>query len=237
MEAVDFQVVLKQVAALSGIDQDAIPNSFFTQIRDFADRRVSQAWDRAEWPESIRYNSPTVNTSGNINKFTYPTGADVILNVYSEDPRTSTKLKTYSYTLTDTGSAREVILPEADTSVTVEYKEAAPTFTGDTYTTGSDYANGDQVYAEGNFWNITATLSNAAAFSLIKSQGHATLEKCPKLFQGYMVKGCYADYLRSNGQTQEAAIEDNMAEGLLYREVEKLTRQQGQNRRVEMGVY
>ncbi len=233
MEAVDFKVVLKQTAALAGIDQDAIPNSFFIQVRDFADRRVSQAWDRAEWPEAIRYNSPTVNTSGNINKFTYPTGADVILNVFSDDPRTSTTIKTYGYTLTDTGSAREVIIPEADTSVTVEYKEAAPTFTGDTHQTANKtYAAGEQSYYDGNFYS-----ANAGSTSGAWSAGAWTVVKVPRFLQGYLVKGCFADYMRSNGQTQEAAIEDNMAEGLLFREVEKLTRQQGQTRRVEMGVY
>ena len=233
MEAVDFKVVLKQVAALAGIDQDAIPNSFFIQVRDFADRRVSHAWDRAEWPEAIRYDSPTVSTSGNINKFTYPTGADVILNVFSDDPRTSTTIKTYSYTLTDTGTAREVILPEADTSVTVEYKEAPPAFTGDVHlTVNKTYADGEQAYQNGNFYTAKADDTSGAFV-----EGEWTIVKVPRFLQGYLVRSCYSDYMRSNGQTQEAALEDNVAEGVLFREVEKLTRQQGQTRRVEMGVY
>jgi hypothetical protein len=233
MEAVDFKVVLKQVAALAGIDQDAIPNSFFIQVRDFADLRVSHAWDRAEWPEAIRYDSPTVSASGNINKFTYPTGADVILNVFSDDPRTSTTIKAYSYTLTDTGSAREVILPEADTSVTVEYKESPPAFIGDVHLTANKtYAASEQAYQNGNFYTANAG-STSGAFA----EGEWTIVKVPKFLQGYLVRSCYSDYMRSNGQTQEAAIEDNIAEGVLFREVEKLTRQQGQTRRVEMGVY
>jgi hypothetical protein len=233
MEAVDFKVVLKQVAALAGIDQDAIPNSFFIQVRDFADLRVSHAWDRAEWPEAIRYSSPTVSTSGNINKFPYPTGADVILNVFSDDPRTSTTIKSYSYTLTDTGSAREVILPEADTSVTVEYKESPPAFIGDVHlTVNKTYAASEQAYQNGNFYTANAG-STSGAFV----EGEWTIVKVPKFLQGYLVRSCYSDYMRSNGQTQEAAIEDNIAEGVLFREVEKLTRQQGQTRRVEMGVY
>lgn len=233
MEAVDFKVVLKQVAAAAGIDQDSIPNSFFTQVRDFADRRVSQAWDREEWPETIRYNSPTVSTSGNINKFTYPTGADVILNVYSDDPRTSTTIKTYSFTLTDTGSAREVILPEADTSVTVEYKEAPPEFTGDTHlASGKTYSAGEQAYYDGNFYTANAN-STSGSFS----GGAWTIVKVPKLFQGYLVKGCYADYLRANGQTQDASIEDQNAEGILFRETQKLQRVQGQNRRIQINTY
>tara|TARA_R110000824_G_scaffold290339_4_gene478834 strand:- start:375 stop:1148 length:774 start_codon:yes stop_codon:yes gene_type:complete len=257
MEAVDFKVVLKQVAALAGIDQDAIPNSFFIQVRDFADLRVSHAWDRAEWPEAIRYDSPTVSTSGNINKFTYPTGADVILNVFSDDPRTSTTIKSYSYTLTDTGSAREVILPEADTSVTVEYKESPPAFIGDVHLTASKtYAAGEQAYYNGNFYSANSGVGTCGAGghsteSACTGAGETwtpgptgawsaaewTLVKVPKFLQGYLVRSCYSDYMRSNGQTQEAAIEDNIAEGLLFREVEKLTRQQGQTRRVEMGVY
>ena len=155
METIDFSVFLKQTAAAAGIDQDTIPNSFFTQMRDFADRRVAQAWDRCEWPGSIRYNAPSVSSSGNLNKFTYPTGADVILNVYSGDPRESTNVTTYGFALDYDGTNQQVIVPESDTSLVVEYKESPPSFTGDTFKSGNNYSVGDQVYADGNFYKLS----------------------------------------------------------------------------------
>lgn len=234
MESTKFSVFLKQVAAAAGIDQDTIPNSFFTQIRDFADRRVSQAWDRCEWPGTIGYSQPTVNTSGNLNKFTYPTDADVIMNVYSDDPRTSTTIKTYGFRLAETDAgAREVIVPDADTSVTVEYKKKAPTFTGDTHlASGKTYSANEQAYHQGDFYEANSG-STSGAFSA----GAWTIVKLPKIFQGYMVKGCYADYLRANGQTQEAQVEDQNAEAILFREIEKVLRVEGQNRLIQMNTY
>jgi hypothetical protein len=52
-----------------------------------------------------------------------------------------------------------------------------------------------------------------------------------------MVKGCYADYLRANGQTQEAQVEDQNAEAILFREIEKVLRVEGQNRLIQMNTY
>ena len=238
METIDFSLFLKQTAAAAGIDQDTIPNSFFTQMRDFADRRVAQAWDRCEWPGTIRYNAPSVSSSGNLNKFTYPTGADVILNVYSEDPRQSTKATSYSFTLTDDGTNREVVIPDADTSVTVEYKEAPPSFFGDNFKAGNNYSVVDQVYANGNFYKVTSSLQPAGVFSLMLSQGHVAIEKkIPKIFQSFLVRACYADYLKANGQTQQAAIEEQQSELILFREIEKVQRVQGQHRRIQMNTY
>ena len=234
MESTKFSVFLKQVAAAAGIDQDTIPNSFFTQIRDFADRRVSQAWDRCEWPGTIGYSQPTVGTSGNLNKFTYPTDADVIMNVYSDDPRTSTTIKTYGFRLAETDAGtREVIVPDADTSVTVEYKKKAPTFIGDVHqSSNKTYIAGEQAYASGDFYKA----NNDNTSGSFASSGWTVIE-LPKIFQGYMVKGCYADYLRANGQTQEAQVEDQNAEAILFREIEKVLRVEGQNRLIQMNTY
>ena len=45
------------------------------------------------------------------------------------------------------------------------------------------------------------------------SQGHVTLEKkIPKIFQSFLVRACFADYLKANGQTQQAAIEEQLNE-------------------------
>jgi len=238
METIDFSVFLKQTAAAAGIDQDTIPNSFFTQMRDFADRRVAQAWDRCEWPGSIRYNAPSVSSSGNLNKFTYPTGADVILNVYSGDPRESTNVTTYGFALDYDGTNQQVIVPESDTSLVVEYKESPPSFTGDTFKSGNNYSVGDQVYADGNFYKVTSSLQPAGVFSLMLSQGHVAIEKkIPKIFQSFLVRACFADYLKANGQTQQAAIEEQQSELILFREIEKVQRVQGQHRRIQMNTY
>ena len=238
MDSLNFSTLLKQIAAAAGIDQDTIPNSFFTQIRDFADRRVAQAWDRCEWPGTIRYANPSVSASGNINKFTYPATADVILNVYSDDPRTSTTITTYGFTLTDDGTNKEVIIPVADNSVTVEYKEAPPQFLGDVFVAGSTYASDTQFYALGNFYVTTANLTNAQIGSLIAEDPlRIKVQSVPKIFQSYLVRACFADYLKANGQTQQAAIEEQQAELIIFREIEKVQRVQGQHRRIEMNTY
>jgi len=59
----------------------------------------------------------------------------------------------------------------------------------------------------------------------------------PKIFENYLVRGVYADYLRSNGQTDIALGEDQNAESLLILESDKLYRQQGQVRTANVVTY
>jgi len=59
----------------------------------------------------------------------------------------------------------------------------------------------------------------------------------PKIFQGYLIRSVFADYLKANGQVEQAMIEDSNAESLLQLEADKVYRQAGQIRSVNMFTY
>jgi hypothetical protein len=59
----------------------------------------------------------------------------------------------------------------------------------------------------------------------------------PKIFQGYLIRSVFADYLKANGQVEQAMIEDANAESLLQLEADKVYRQAGQIRSVNMFTY
>ena len=59
----------------------------------------------------------------------------------------------------------------------------------------------------------------------------------PKIFENYLTRGIYADYLRANGQSDIAAAEDQNAEGIITLEADKVYRQQGQVRRTSVLGY
>ena len=63
------------------------------------------------------------------------------------------------------------------------------------------------------------------------------LVKMPKNFQNYLIRGAYADYLRATGDNELAAAADQNAESILMMESDKLYRQQGQTRRLDVSTY
>ena len=61
--------------------------------------------------------------------------------------------------------------------------------------------------------------------------------KVPYIFQQYLIRGAYADYLKAIGNNELAQPEDVAAESVLMLETDKLYRQQGQIRRLNMTTY
>lgn len=55
MKTVKFSDILTQTCQLVGLDIDTLNTKSFNVIRDLATRRLSQVWDREEWPDTQRY--------------------------------------------------------------------------------------------------------------------------------------------------------------------------------------
>jgi len=55
MKTVKFSDILAQTCQLVGLDIDTLNTKSFNVIRDLAARRLSQVWDREEWPDTQRY--------------------------------------------------------------------------------------------------------------------------------------------------------------------------------------
>jgi hypothetical protein len=56
--------------------------------------------------------------------------------------------------------------------------------------------------------------------------------KIPHVFATYVARGVYADYLRSEGQVDNAKVAEAEAQAFLEEEIDKIARQQSQTRRI-----
>ena len=237
MRTLDFKDVVYGTAQLAGLDRDNLPGHFFKQVRDFANTRLAIAWETEYWPETMKIVERTVTTSNDISTMDYPTDAGEVLEIYSKNPKKTTNLDIVSYVLHDTGAdsddnvGKSVVVYSTTTPLFMEYKKARPDLTGDVYVADTSYSSGVQVYYNGNFY--TANTSTASSFTASEWDK----VNIPKIFQNYLIRGIYSDYLRANGQLEAASIEDNNANGMLVMESDKLYRQQGQVRTTKMVTY
>lgn len=85
------------------------------------------------------------------------------------------------------------------------------------------------VYIEYRLANPSLTEATTAAID--------SAHDIPKIFQAYLIRAVFADYLKANGQVEQAMIEDANAESLLQLEADKVYRQAGQIRSVNMFTY
>tara|TARA_R100001463_G_scaffold47620_1_gene96629 strand:+ start:28991 stop:29701 length:711 start_codon:yes stop_codon:yes gene_type:complete len=236
MRTLKFSSVLYGVAQLAGLDRDNLPTHFFKQVRDLANQRLSVAWESERWPDLVRVSSATVTTANDINTAPYPTTAGIILQVYQKDPRSTTNAVPVSYSLYDTGTAQQIVLQESSTPVYVEYSITRPNLIGNTYNANTDYAVDDQVYysTTGQFYDM---IVNAGAGTVPTTTNNWAVTSIPKIFENYLIRGIYADYLRANGQIEIASLEDRTAEAFLTVEADKVYRQQGQVKKINFVGY
>ena len=182
------------------------------------------------------------------------------IGAYSNDPRNTTKtteepylienfpdLKTGSQFLNNdtfilrfSGSGMKYIL----------VRSVQPWVFGAKYDTGISYTAGAQVYWDdtqqssdylppyksygttGNFWNCVTSVGAS-----IKPQNNSQYWKqveIPQRFKDYLVNGIAADFMRSEGRSEEAIPLDSLAEMAIQQQIDVLVRQQGQTQRMNM---
>ena len=235
MRTLNFSSVIKGVSQLMGLDPDNLSTSEFKRIRDLTDGRLGMIWEGEYWPETLRVASAVVTDTDGVETAPFPSDAGEILNVLNKNPRKTTLASLLSWTIYDDGTDRFIQLRDSTTPVYVEYRIVRPNLTGDTYSSTSTYASGDQVYSGGNFYdaNQAVLVEEPPATATAKWD----LVKLPKNFQNYLIRGAYADYLRATGDNELAAVADQNAESIMMMEADKLYRQQGQVRRLDVSTY
>tara|TARA_R100000808_G_scaffold5110_1_gene15795 strand:+ start:15029 stop:15736 length:708 start_codon:yes stop_codon:yes gene_type:complete len=235
MRTLKFNAVVNGVAQLAGLDRDNLSASEFKRIRDLADGRLSLAWESEYWPEMLRVASATVTSTGGIESATVPSDAGEVLGVYNKDPRASTSAVELSWYLYEDGTNRLINLRDTATPVYMEYRITRPMLTGDVYSSTSTYTSGDQVYSSGHLYDANASV--AANESPTAAPAKWDSVKIPYNFQQYLIRGAYADYLKAIGNNELATAADADAEVVLRQEADKLYRQQGQVRRLNVQTY
>ena len=153
------------------------------------------------------------------------------LGVHKKDPRNFTSNRDYSFTLSGTG----VQVLDNVNKVWLKFRKRRPELTGNTYDTDSAYASGDQVYSGGQFYD--ANTSVAVSESPDSTPASWDVVEIPYIFQNYLTRGVYADYLRATGNNELAAQADSDAEAVIAVEADKLLRQQGQVERINVSTY
>lgn len=241
MQTLKFSNVVYGVAQLAGLDRDNLPGHFFKQVRDLANTRLAIAWESEYWPELLKTDSLAVTTSSDVSSMTYPATAGEVLAVYDKDPTKTTNLSSVSYILrddnsdSDDNSGRTINVFATTSPLYVEYRISRPELKGDITT--AQLKIGDQLYYSGHFWEAKTVRS--AGDHQPDSTDTTNWKKIlvPKIFESYLIRGIYADYLRSNGQSDVATVEDRNAESMLILESDKLYRQQGQMRTTNVVTY
>lgn len=246
MRTLKFSSVIYGVSQLAGLDRDNLPNHFFKQVRDLANHRLGVAWGTEYWPDLLRIKELAVTTTSDVSTIAYPADAGEILEVYNKNPRKTTLHSSVGFVLyddgtdSDTNSGKTVTVFATTSPLYVEYRIARPELSGDSgYNASTAYVDGAQIYypTTGHFYtrkNNTGGTETGVAPTVTTDWDKALV---PKIFENYLIRGIYADYLRSSGQTDTASREDRNAEGFLVLESDKLYRQQGQVRTTKVVTY
>ena len=188
------------------------------------------------------------------NEGTFKIDIGDIMQVTVEDPRTTGKVRDLSFTFdeieTHLGNnvfktvQRLIIADKEVASVYVTYRIKCPELIGDLWSAGTYYPN-QQVYwaysngkyfaptsgpnnagKKGNFWKC---VSQNTASPNVNNNSSDTWErvKIPSFLGNYIIKGCHADWLKSEMQIEYAQAIEREAMLLLDFEIGKAIIQQG----------
>lgn len=235
MRTLNFSAVLNGVAQLAGLDRDNLSTAEFKRIRDLADGRLAMIWEGEYWPETIRVVSAVVTDTDGVETAPFPSDAGEILNVLNKNPRKTTLASLLSWSIYEDGTDRFIQLREDTSPIYLEYRITRPNLTGDVYVSTGTYVTGDQIYFSNNLYEANQSVGAEETPTTTASKWDVV--KIPKNFQNYLIRGAFADYLRAVGDNELAAMADQNAESILMMEADKLYRQQGQTRRLDVQTY
>ena len=183
-------------------------------LRQAVNRRIRNAFERYPWPDfTVIGESITLNTADDNTIQTYGTSKDlandsnVVFRIHKTDPTDTRYPEEYTYvSILNSGGYPSVkiinptVLDATDVFVTYRKDLESVVADGGSYTSGSF---GDE---SGDNPNI------------------------PYQFFEYCAFGAYADFLRGDGQTDKAQVEDQNAELILVSEIDKVRNQSRQFR-------
>jgi hypothetical protein len=154
-----------------------------------------------------------------------------------------------AYYLDDDGTNRRIIIMDSTTPVWVEYRLPKPDLFGESYNANSVYSVGAQVYfdsgtntgsylpsttaaSSGNFY--TCTTATTQGQSPTSTPNSWSLVKVPYFCGDYVTKAVFSDYLRTEGQIDNAAMAEAEAENVKMLQIDRVLRAEGQIRRMNM---
>jgi hypothetical protein len=153
-----------------------------------------------------------------------------ILEVWDKHPLIYYTANRLEYVLTQDG----VRVPRGPSVVWVDFRMRCPLWTGKLFDPARAYMQGEQVYFSsqalpGNFYNCMAGTSAGQDPESTPEAWSRSL--VPQVFQRYLERGAYADWLISEGENDRAAAESGSAKELLADQALVLRAQQQQEQR------
>lgn len=156
------------------------------------------------------------------------TAIGTVKAVWPRDPRLFTGLRPLKFILQN----GRIIVRGCENVVWVEFRSRVPSFSGAVWASGN-FSVGDQVYytATGDYYKCIAAATTQAPSDTSK------WEKVPVpfTFSEYLAQSVFADLQgKVDGQQEKFTLESAAGYGLLLQEIDKLQRQQGQARQLNV---
>ena len=185
-------------------------------LRQSVNRRIRAAYERYPWPDFtiigesvalVTADDNTIQTYGVTTGLDLDNEANVVFRIHKTDPTNTRYPEEYTFVSTTTASgspAVKIVSPTVlnGVNVFVTYRKAL-----------------EEVVAEGGTY--TSGLFGDEA---------GDNPEIPYQFFEYCAFGAYADFLRGDGQTEKAQVEDQNTELLLRMEIDKVRNQSRQFR-------
>jgi len=209
---ITYQNLEERFKSIAGLSALETTDAAF--LRQSVNRRIRTAFERYPWPDfTVIGESVSLLTADDNTIQTYGTGKDlandsnVVFRIHKTDPTDTRYPEEYTYvSALNAGGYPSVkiinptVLDSVDVFVTYRKDLSAVISDGGSYTSGSF---GDE---SGDNPNI------------------------PYQFFEYCAFGAYADFLRGDGQTEKAQVEDQNSELILISEIDKVRNQSRQFR-------
>lgn len=251
MRTIPFSEILYSTLQMCGLDRNLTTADRFSTVRDFVSRRLQTIWESQDWPDQRRYVKCDSTLNEGRRKVTLPVGfSGQVLAVWNKDPLAWTAVEK-DFSLYD---GEVYLVNDADATVWVEYRMDAPKLFGTHWKSATTYSKGAQCYYDtgaadtietglvpkegcpvvGNFYEYTGETAQSGQIPPI---GVWQLVQIPRIFGSYLIHGCHADYLRSQGQMEEARAAEADASQAFDEAVDQVLRQQGQTRKINFRNY
>lgn len=237
----------KRFLSIAGLQSLETTDSAF--FRQSVNRRIRTAYERYPWPDfTVIGEAVTLNQTGSpdddniIRTYgVYVTGsgttlaclnddADVVFRVHKQNPTVTRYPDEYTfvsmldyrvgsagYPCIEIVNAGDELGTGSPATVYVTYRKALSTIIKEPSLSGSAP-------------NIALTYANSSGFFGDPTTNAEDNENIPYVFFEYAAFGAYADFLRGDGQTEKAQVEEQNAEMILRAEIDKVRNQSRQFR-------
>lgn len=229
MRTSDYSDYLVRMGGLIGVDSANFTNQELSRLNGFFQKNIRKIWETTFWPEVCALESRTPNSSYVIDyEQASQTEIDVVLDVYSATPTTSTAPRRLGWILTPDGIQLTTVT--STSAVYVWFRKRVPRYSGATLDLTATYEAGDKIFyttaaGAGNYY--VAFVQATAGQTPETHASKWILQEIPYNFFEYTIQASFADWLRSDGQRTAAAQEQTMtAQSIFDDALDKFERQQ-----------